>query len=152
MQTMQTSSNALLNTLLDHYAESHRNPRNELIHCICVPAIVFAVLGMILSANIGLALIAVGLSLLYYIRLGWRAAFEMAVILIAMLFAWLMLMPAHHMLASAILIFALAWVGQFVGHAIEGAKPSFLEDLQYLLVGPLFVLAVIKRKWPVATR
>jgi len=29
---------------------------------------------------------------------------------------------------------------QFIGHKLEGKKPSFFEDVQYLWVGPLFVL------------
>jgi uncharacterized membrane protein YGL010W len=40
----------------------------------------------------------------------------------------------------SIAIFVAAWIAQFVGHNIEGKKPSFLEDIQYLWIGPLFVL------------
>lgn len=41
----------------------------------------------------------------------------------------------------SLLIFVVAWIGQFVGHHIEGKKPSFVEDLQFLAVGPLWTLA-----------
>ena len=41
----------------------------------------------------------------------------------------------------ALAIFILAWIAQFVGHKMEGRKPSFFEDLQYLWVGPIFVLS-----------
>jgi uncharacterized membrane protein YGL010W len=34
----------------------------------------------------------------------------------------------------------VAWVAQFYGHYVEGAKPSFLDDLLFLLIGPIFVL------------
>lgn len=35
----------------------------------------------------------------------------------------------------------VAWIFQFIGHKVEGKKPSFFEDVQYLWVGPLFVLS-----------
>jgi uncharacterized membrane protein YGL010W len=47
---------------------------------------------------------------------------------------------SEYFLASNIVIFVLAWIGQFVGHKIEGQKPSFLEDVQFLLIGPLWVV------------
>jgi uncharacterized membrane protein YGL010W len=45
-----------------------------------------------------------------------------------------------------ILIFVLAWIGQFVGHKIEGKRPSFFEDLQFLLIGPAWLLHFIYKK------
>lgn len=36
-------------------------------------------------------------------------------------------------------IFILAWIGQFIGHKIEGKRPSFFKDIQFLLIGPLWV-------------
>jgi uncharacterized membrane protein YGL010W len=33
-------------------------------------------------------------------------------------------------------IFVVMWILQFVGHHVEGKKPSFLKDVQFLLVGP----------------
>jgi uncharacterized membrane protein YGL010W len=47
---------------------------------------------------------------------------------------------------TSVTIFAVAWIGQFIGHAIEGKRPSFLEDLQFLLIGPLWLLAAAYRK------
>ena len=43
-------------------------------------------------------------------------------------------------------IFVVGWIFQFVGHKIEGKKPSFFEDIQYLWVGPLFVVAWLLRR------
>lgn len=135
-----------LATLINHYAESHRNPVNEAIHCLCVPAIVFAVLGCLLSVNVALVLAAITVALVYYVLLNIRAAIVMATLLGLMTLVWLTLMPAHHVFLLSLGIFTIAWVGQFVGHAIEGVKPSFLEDLQYLMIGPLFVFAVAKAR------
>ena len=47
---------------------------------------------------------------------------------------------------SALVVFVVAWIGQFIGHKIEGKKPSFLQDLQFLLIGPAWLLGFIYRK------
>ncbi len=41
---------------------------------------------------------------------------------------------------TSLIIFAIAWIGQFYGHKVEGKKPSFIKDLQFLLIGPLWVI------------
>jgi uncharacterized membrane protein YGL010W len=46
---------------------------------------------------------------------------------------------------TSLLIFVVAWVGQFYGHHIEGKKPSFLKDLQFLLIGPAWVLEKLSK-------
>ncbi len=46
---------------------------------------------------------------------------------------------------SALVVFVVAWIGQFIGHKIEGKKPSFLQDLQFLLIGPVWLLGFIYR-------
>ena len=43
-------------------------------------------------------------------------------------------------------VFVVAWVGQFMGHHIEGKKPSFLQDVQFLLIGPAWLMAFVYRK------
>ena len=48
------------------------------------------------------------------------------------------------MVAAA--VFIVAWIGQFIGHAIEGRKPSFFEDVKFLLVGPAWLLHFIYRR------
>lgn len=45
----------------------------------------------------------------------------------------------------SVIVFVIAWIGQFVGHQIEGKKPSFFKDLQFLLIGPLWLLAFVYR-------
>jgi uncharacterized membrane protein YGL010W len=142
---------ATLDALVNHYAAGHRNRRNELIHCVCVPAIVFAVLGLFSAIGFGVALLAIVGALLYYRRLSDAAAAEMAIVLLVMLAVWAMIMPHHHRVAYAAVIFVAAWIGQFIGHAYEGAKPSFFEDLQYLMIGPLYVIAVLKGKTGIKT-
>ncbi len=128
------------------YGRHHQNPRNKMIHCICVPAIVFSVVGLLVAINLGLALITIAIAILYYNRFGQKAAIQMGAILIIMLLVWITIMPPHHLVALALGIFILAWTGQFAGHFYEGSKPSFVEDIQSLFIGPLFVLAEIKHR------
>ena len=131
-----------LQDLLTEYSESHQNPLNKKIHNICVPAIMWSLLGFARSFSIfdllnpG-CLIAV-LALLYY------ASFKNLLLLVVMvLTCGLMFISFEYVpnlrVISAV-VFVLAWIGQFYGHKIEGKKPSFLKDLQFLLIGPLWVM------------
>jgi uncharacterized membrane protein YGL010W len=125
--------------LLAHYAESHRNPRNERIHYVAIPLIMLSLIGLLYALHPWVAFAFVAASLVYYARLS-------AVFLLVMaLLSGIALALVHAMGAWALPlsagIFVLAWIAQFVGHKIEGRKPSFFEDLQYLWVGPLFVLS-----------
>ena len=142
---MEASAQRAIDVLLDKYAESHRHPVNELIHCVCVPAIVFSVLGLLWAAHPWLAVGVVGLSMLYYLSLSLPFALGMAVMSAAFL-AILNAMPAASILPVAGTVFVVAWIGQFIGHKIEGKKPSFFDDLRFLAIGPLFVLGVLYRR------
>jgi uncharacterized membrane protein YGL010W len=134
-----------IDTLLARYRESHLNPVNELIHCVCVPAIVFTLLGLLWSAHWALAVGAALAALVYYLRLSVPFALGMALLAAAML-ALLAALPPALVLPLSVAVFVLAWIGQFIGHKIEGRKPSFLEDLRFLLIGPLFVLGFLYRR------
>jgi uncharacterized membrane protein YGL010W len=125
--------------LLTHYAQSHMNPVNERIHFVAIPLIALSLVGLLYAAHPWAAYAVVGASLLYYARLSIVFLASMAA-MGAMFLAVAHLMGERALALSAI-IFVGAWIAQFVGHKIEGKKPSFFEDLQYLLVGPIFVLA-----------
>lgn len=131
--------------LLNKYAESHQNPVNEWIHFICVPAIMWTVLGLIWAIHPLLALVSALLALGYYAYLSISFAVGMGVMAGAML-GILSLMPPAIVLPSAVGVFVVAWIFQFIGHKIEGKKPSFFEDVRFLLIGPLFVLGFLYRR------
>jgi uncharacterized membrane protein YGL010W len=125
--------------LLAHYGESHQNPRNGAIHCVAIPLILVSLVGLMYAAHPWVAYAFVAASMVYYARLSVVFLVSMAVVSAAAL------VIAHalgsYVLPVSIAVFVVAWIAQFVGHKIEGKKPSFFEDLQYLWVGPLFVLA-----------
>ena len=134
-----------IDTLLAQYGESHRNHVNEWVHIVCVPLIVFSLLGLLWSMHPSVALLGSILALYYYYKLSHPFAAGMLAMLAAML-GVLLLMPALTILPVSLALFVLAWIGQFIGHQIEGKKPSFLDDLRFLLVGPLFVLGFLYRR------
>jgi uncharacterized membrane protein YGL010W len=138
-----------IDTLLEQYSESHRNPTNELIHFVCVPVIVFTLLGILWSIHPAVAVAASAAALVYYFRLSRPFAFGM-LLMSALMLAVLALMPPMTVLPLSIAIFVVAWIGQFIGHKIEGKKPSFFDDLRFLLIGPLFVLGFLYRKLKLA--
>jgi uncharacterized membrane protein YGL010W len=126
--------------LLAHYGESHRNPRNGAIHCVAIPLIMVSLVGLMYSLHPWVAYVFLAASMVYYARIGsWVFFATMAVI--SALAVVIVQSLGSALLPVSVAVFVLAWVAQFVGHKIEGKKPSFFEDLQYLWVGPLFVLA-----------
>ena len=126
--------------LLAHYGESHRHPTNELIHFIAIPAIMLSIVGLLFALHPWVAYGFVAASLVYY------ATLRSPVLLVTMLVGTALVLALVHAMGALVLpvsaaIFVVAWIFQFIGHKIEGRKPSFFEDLQYLYVGPLFVVA-----------
>ncbi|HYD61870.1 MAG TPA: Mpo1-like protein [Noviherbaspirillum sp.] len=146
---MEAVAQRQIHALLAKYSESHLNPANEVIHFICIPAIVFSFLGMIWAAH-PLAALAVTLaSLVYYFRLSVPFAFGMLLMSGTML--WILsILPQGRIMEVSVAVFVIAWIGQFIGHKIEGKKPSFFDDLRFLLIGPLFVLSFLYRRLHIA--
>lgn len=134
-----------IDTLIAHYSESHRHAMNEAIHCVCVPLIMFSLVGLVYAAHPAVAVVFLLASLIYYARLSWRAFVLMGVWTSGLLAGIVALQ--EQLLPICITVFVLAWIGQFVGHKLEGKKPSFFEDIQYLWVGPLFVAQVLLQRF-----
>ena len=148
-----------VNAWLAEYGASHRHPTNKLLHWVCVPPIVLAVLGLLwslpapaafaaLSAWLNWATLAALAALLYYLALSPPLA---AGVLVAFGVLFLVTRALAQLpwplWATSLAIFVLAWIGQFVGHSIEGTRPSFFKDLQFLLIGPLWLVAAAYRRF-----
>jgi len=145
----------------DAYGESHQNGTNKLIHWICIPLIIFSLFGMLMAVPLpeslfGLYFNAAGfvlfLSLVFYLRLSFSLFAGFFIVGSLLLFVNYKLFQAigmdnGEMALISLGIFVLAWIGQFVGHKIEGAKPSFFEDLQFLMIGPAWLLQFIYKKF-----
>jgi uncharacterized membrane protein YGL010W len=151
-----------IDELLAEYGESHQDHTNKLIHWICVPLIFFSMVGLLASlpsqgfkrflgegnpyANWAAVLLI--FVLVYYVSLSVPLSVGM------MLFAVLCLYLARIITQSEIAplwlvsanVFVVAWIGQFYGHKEEGKKPSFLKDIQFLLIGPAWLMHFIYRR------
>ena len=128
---------------LTEYSDAHRHPVNRALHTVFVPAILFAIVALLWSSRIAGVRASYLLMILvapFYLHLGARAAIVMAAQLGACILA-LHFWPAGIALRPAALgLFVLGWIGQFVGHAIEGRRPKFFQDLTFMLIGPLWVV------------
>ena len=142
------------------YAESHQNVLNQKIHFICVPLIYFSIVGLFMSIPNGVltgltgsddlmlnnwALVALILPMIFYMRLSFKVFVRMLLFSLLCIVGNYLLAEQLPLLWTSIIIFALAWVGQFYGHHVEGKKPSFLKDLQFLLIGPAWVFEKVQR-------
>ena len=150
-----------IDQLLSEYGESHQNATNKAIHWICVPLIFFSVVGMMASIPSGIvqnflgegnpyanwATVMLVVTLAYYLTLSIPLAVGM------MLFGALCLFIAQGIAgtgiplwAASLGIFVAAWIGLFYGHEVEGKKPSFFKDLQFLMIGPAWLMHFVYKK------
>lgn len=149
--------------LLEAYGESHQNATNKLVHWLCVPLIMFSLIGLIWNIPsdgvryllgqarnpyVNWGVLSLLLATLYYLRLSWSLFLGMLVISLGLAYGNMLLHQlgsSQHIMAS-LGIFVVAWIGQFIGHHIEGKKPSFLKDIQFLLIGPAWLLHFLYKK------
>ena len=144
-----------LNEWFSEYAISHQNETNQAIHYICVPAIFFSILGLLMSipavflkglipGNTPLfenwaAFILIPV-LVFYFRLSVSMGLKVTLFAVLCLVGNYFISLFSPLWLVSLIIFAIAWMGQFYGHRIEGKKPSFLKDIQFLLIGPAWVI------------
>lgn len=147
-----------LNALLDEYGESHQNATNKAIHWVCVPIIVWTVVALLWSIPfpgdfrlgpipVNWATITLVLAQLYYFKLSLSLgigllAYNLVMIYLAIFVEANAPWPLWQV---ALALFVLAWIGQFIGHQVEGKKPSFFKDLQFLLIGPAWLMSFLYR-------
>lgn len=152
-----------LNQWFDEYAESHQHESNQKIHYICVPAIFFSIVGMLMSipshfltetlgfenaiiqnwATLALLFVSV-----FYLRLSFSMFIKILIFSIICLVGNYYLSQYLPLFYTSLSIFVIAWIGQFYGHKLEGKKPSFFKDLQFLLIGPAWVIHKLTTKQP----
>lgn len=130
----------------ERYGESHQNPRNEAIHWLCVPLIVWSVLALLWSWTPIAAYLVILAGMGFYLWLSPSIALGMLAMIAVMVYTLTLPWSRSTLLIAAIAVFVLAWIGQFIGHRIKGRKPKFLEDLKFLLVGPAWVLSFLYRR------
>lgn len=149
------------------YSQSHQNPTNKLIHWICVPLIVFSILGLLWAIpfpHLGFlgqyngffnwASFLIAFSIYYYYKLSPILSYFMLLLLMGLSYGIIQLAEWEKAGGPALwlvclVLFILSWIGQFMGHKIEGKKPSFLDDLKFLLIGPAWLMHFILKKFSI---
>ena len=149
------------------YAENHRNPANKLIHWICVPLIVFSIMGLFwaipfpyikflgrYNGYFNWASFLVAFSIYCYYKLSPVLSYLMLLVLFGFSYGIIDLADRQKAGGPALwqvclVIFVLSWAGQFIGHLIEGKRPAFLDDLKFLLIGPIWLLHFVLKKFSI---
>ena len=142
---------------LSEYGESHQDHTNKTIHWICVPSIFFSITGLLYSIKlpfaisgitVNVAMIVMVLVIFYYLSLS--RTLWIGMLLFALFCLWVCylielsgIMPLW---LFCVIVFVVAWIGQFYGHKIEGKKPSFFKDIQFLMIGPAWLMSFIYKK------
>lgn len=144
-----------LSQWFDEYAVSHQNSTNVKLHYVCVPVIFFSIVGLLMCVPVPeffeqslllpeilhnwvwIPAIAI---VLFYLKLSVRMAFWMLLWIVFCIFTNYALAQRVPILPFSITLFIVGWIGQFYGHKVEGQKPSFFQDLQFLLIGPAWVI------------
>lgn len=138
-------SDTSMKYLMTEYHKSHVNRTNQIIHYICVPLIFWSLTAILWTVKIpmvmNLAIVTAALLMMYYLVKSIKVFLTMSVFTVACLAIsyWLEIQGVP-LLTVAIVVFVAAWIGQFIGHHIEGKRPSFYKDLQFLLIGPAWVV------------
>jgi len=151
-----------IDALLAEYGESHQNATNKAIHWICVPLIFFSIVALIASipssplekmaggkdAFTNWATLILLLATIYYVSLSIPLTIGLVLFAIGCLEAayFLSQITILPLWQTALILFVVAWIGQFYGHKVEGKKPSFLKDIQFLLIGPAWLMHFIYKK------
>jgi uncharacterized membrane protein YGL010W len=146
-----------IEALLAEYGESHQNETNKAVHWVCVPVIVWTVMAGLYAipqpgfmadvAWLNWLTLVLAASLVYYVFLSPTLALGVGIY--AAFSYWLVLgveSAGWVVWQVALVLFVLAWAGQFWGHKIEGKKPSFLKDIQFLMIGPAWLLSFIYKR------
>ena len=151
-----------IDLLLSEYGESHQNATNKTIHWICVPLIFFSIAGLAASLPSTMVQSVMGegnpyanwatvfmvLTIIYYVSLSIFLSIGMTLfgLICLTLINIIVQIDMAPLWMICLIIFVVAWIGQFYGHKVEGKKPSFLKDMQFLLIGPAWLMHFVYKK------
>ena len=143
---------------LTEYGESHQDETNKTIHWICVPTIFFTIVGLFYciklpvqltpTLQLNVAMILIVLVTVYYLSLSktiWIGMLLFGLLCLGICY-WIEVSTAAPLWLVCVILFVLAWIGQFYGHKVEDKKPSFLKDIQFLMIGPMWLMSFIYKK------
>lgn len=150
-----------IDELLTNYANDHQNHSNQIMHLICVPLIVWTITALLWCIPVPVNFLLQGFWFAFVLFFVWSYYWKLSKSLaMGTLIGFVAFGYINHFIAnqfgimvllkSAIALFAIAWVGQFIGHMWEGKRPSFFTDLVYLLIGPLWTVSKLYKRVGIA--
>lgn len=150
-----------IDELLNNYSNDHQNHSNQMMHLICVPLIVWTVTALLWCIPVPVSFLNQGFWFAFVLFFVWSYYWKLSKSLaMGTLAGFITFGFINHFIASqfgimvllqsAITVFTLAWIGQFIGHMWEGKRPSFFTDLVYLLIGPLWTVSKIYKRAGIA--
>ncbi len=145
-----------IESYLLEFGESHRNPINIKIHWVCIPIIMFSVIGLLYvipfpggrSIIFNWATIVASLVLIFYLKLSYTMFLGFLLLVGSMILCNAFLFQlvdfnSTHLVYISLGLFVSAWAGEFIGHRIEGSRPTFLQDIKFLFIGPIWLMHFI---------
>ena len=133
---------------LNDYGASHQNHVNQKLHKVSVPGIFLSVVGLfwtipsvsIFGFNFNWVYLAIIPVMIFYIRLSLSVFLMMLGFTLACIsLIWSLDILQLPVFLISLSLFTLLWLMQFIGHKIEGRKPSFWDNFWFILVGPIWV-------------
>ena len=144
---------------LSQYGRHHNHDANRLIHLVTIPFIVMSFVGLLWSLPVpdtfsqatpalNWGTIFLMAAIVYYFIMSISLAFGIVPFVILIVFGvnWLEQLTVPLWFTSAA-IFSLTWAGQRIGHRIEGHQPPFVEDMQTLMIGPVWLPAGVYKRF-----
>ena len=123
------------------FGKFHTHPANIFLHHICIPLIGWSTLAFahtwIIGAGLRFSYILALITILGYLK--FKNIRLIAVIIGCLTTGFLTFKLVTSLREVALVVFLIAWFGQFSGHWIEGKKPAFQEELVFIFIGPVWV-------------
>ena len=153
-----------IDILFAEYAATKQHPSNRLIHWVCIPLMIFSILGLAWSIpfpHLGFlgryngflnwASFLIAFAGYYYYRLSPVLSYMMLLLVFALSLVvvqfekWALAGgPALWLVCVVVLLIAVA--GLFIGQKIEGKRTAFLNSVKFVLIGPIWLLEIFSIK------
>jgi uncharacterized membrane protein YGL010W len=151
-----------LDLAIEQYASFHQKPANRVINYICIPLIVFSVLGFVWSIPfphlaflgkyngfINWASFIIAFGIYYYLKLSPMLSYLMLFTFFGFTYIIIQFEKDPVLPQVCVFLFVMANVAQFIGYRIEGRKPTFADEFKFMLVGPMWLWTVVLKKFGV---
>ena len=139
---------------LSTYKSVHLNVKNIRTHFIGIPLIIWSIAVLMTRLTfelaidervfiLSLATIVSVVVLFYYLILSPVLSIWALCLFGPLIYSAHLTTSLDYQFLLAIAVFIVGWILQFIGHAFEKAKPAFIDDLNQLFIGPLFLIAEV---------